>query len=94
MGHGSLDKAVFTDRQIKPNLYEKFKKYEVEAPDLADFCKRYHKAGAWHNRPDDYREADYNGHLNDLVKYGYTIIPHHDSVTGEIVSYYGELATR
>jgi len=72
----------------RPDHYEKFKKYEVEATDLASFCERYHKASAWHNRPADYREADYNGHLNDLAKYGYTIIPHHDSTTGEVVSYY------
>ena len=63
--------------------YETFKKYEVFAENLRDFCDKYH------NYP--YSECDYEAHKEDIQKYGFTFIPHHDSITGDIVSYYGKI---
>ena len=62
-------------------MYNSFKKYEVKAENLRDFCDRYH------NYP--YTETDFLSHKEDLAKDGYTFISHHDSITGNIVSYYG-----
>lgn len=70
------------------DLYSKFKKYIVHAESLQEFIDRWHKPGKINNFN---READYNGHKEDLEKYGFTIIPSHDSITGEIVSYYGRI---
>lgn len=39
----------------------------------------------------DYSSADYEAHKRDIEKYGFTFIPHHESVTGNIVSYYGKV---
>lgn len=64
-------------------LYEKFKKFAVEAESLRDFCDRYHNY--------EYSETDYKMHKFDMEKDGYTIIDHWDSVTGEVVSYYGKI---
>lgn len=65
------------------DLYEAFKEYEVKAGSLKEFCDKYHNYA--------YHAADYEDHKLDLMKYGYTIIPRHDSKTGEIVSYYGKI---
>lgn len=65
------------------NLYESFKKYVVYAENLREFCDKFHNH--------TYNESDYEAHKEDLEKYGYTIIPHHDSITGNIVSYYGKI---
>ena len=67
----------------KRTLYDNFKKYEVQANNLRDFCDKYHNY--------DYPEDDYEFHKKDLIETGFTIIDHHDSKTGEIVSYYGKI---
>lgn len=71
-------------------MYNTFKKYEVKCNSLKEFCEKYHNYGAWRSRTADYREADYFSHREDMEKYGFTIIPRLDSITGEVVSYYGE----
>ena len=68
-------------------LYERFRKYEVKADNLKDFCERYHRPG---KITDFNKDDDYNSHLNDIIKYGYTIIPASTSTTGQVVSYYGK----
>lgn len=65
------------------DLYNSFKKYEVQAENLRDFCDRYHNYS--------YSETDYFCHKEDLEKSGYTIINRHDSITGDTVSYYGKV---
>ena len=70
------------------DLFTKFKKYIVYADSLQDFIDKYHKPGKIN---DFNREADFKGHKDDILKYGFTIIPHHDSITGELVSYYGKI---
>ena len=71
------------------SLYEKFKKYEVRADSIEDFCNRYHRRGAFHDRGEDYMQSDIESHIEDFEKYGYTIIPQGSSTTGDVVSYYG-----
>lgn len=69
-------------------LYERFKKYAVQAENVEDFLSRYTKPGRHFERGDEYVKARVLSHQEDLTKYGYTFIPHHSSVTGQVVSYY------
>ena len=71
------------------SLFEKFKKYEVKADSIEDFCNRYHIRGALHDMGEDYMQADIESHKEEFAIYGYTIIPHSSSTTGDIVAYYG-----
>lgn len=70
------------------NNYEVFKKYQVHADSIEDFCTRYHQRRAYHNRGEEYMSADLEAHKADTKKDGFTFIPRHDSVTGEIAAYY------
>lgn len=70
-------------------LYERFKTYEVQAESIEDFCNKYHRRGAYHERGADYMECDLQSHKEEFEKYGYTIIPQGSSTTGDVVAYYG-----
>ena len=73
------------------SLFEKFKKYAVQADSIEDFCLKYHRRSAYHDRGKDYMEADLESHKEEFEKYGYTIIPSSSTTTGDIVSYYGPI---
>lgn len=67
---------------------EMFRNYIVYAESLQDFIDHFHAPG----KITDYnRKADYEDHKEELLKYGVTIIPAPDSITGDIVSYYGKI---
>lgn len=70
------------------NCYDTFKKYEVQADNLVDFLEKYSKAGRHSERGSDYVKARIKSHQEDIDKYGFTFITHHDSKCGECVSYY------
>ena len=74
---------------MSERLYDKFKQYEVKAKSLEDFLETYTKPKAHRERGNEYVEARIKSHAEDLEEYGYTFITHHDSKSGEIVSYYG-----
>lgn len=67
---------------------EMFRDYIVYAESLQEFIDTWHRPNAI---TDFNREADYEGHKQDLIKYGVTIIPASTSITGKIVSYYGKI---
>lgn len=71
--------------------FESFKKYEVKAENLRDFCGRYHRHGAYHDRGEEYMQSDYESHKKELERDGFTIIPRGSSTTGGVVSYYGKI---
>lgn len=71
------------------DLKEEFKKYEVKAENITDFLKKYSKPSRHEQRGLEYVAVRIQSHTEDLNKYGYTFITHHDSITGECVSYYG-----
>lgn len=73
----------------KINMYETFKQYKVEADSVEDFLNKYTKSNRHQSRGIEYVKARIDSHKKDLNRYGYTFITHHDSVTGETVSYYG-----
>lgn len=71
------------------NGYDVFKKYEVQADSLGDFLKRYTKRDRHEARGAEYVKFRIESHIKELNNNGYTFITRHDSVTSEIVSYYG-----
>jgi len=71
------------------NKNESFKEYEVKADNVEDFLKRYSKPKAHELRGKEYVEYRINSYKEELKKYGFCFITHHDSITGEIVSWYG-----
>ncbi len=71
------------------NLYEHFKQYKVEADSVEDYLKKYTKQHQHEGRGAEYVACRIESHKAELNKYGFCFITHHDSVTGEIVAYYG-----
>ena len=65
-----------------------FKNNRVEADSVADFLERYYKKALYHGRGAEYAAGLLASHEKDFELYGYDIISHHDSVTGEVVAYF------
>lgn len=75
---------------MKNTSYENFKKYQVtDVKSVEEFHNKYHKHDRYLGRGQDYAQCVINSSIEELKKYGFTIITHHDSNTGECVSYYG-----
>ena len=73
---------------MKDFLYDLYKSYKVKAKSLEDFLNRYYKSERFTERGNEYVQAVIASHKKDLNKYGYTIVSHHDNVTGKVVAYY------
>ena len=71
--------------------FKAFLKYAVEANSLEEFCDRYHRKGAYHDRGTEYMRSDYESHKEEMEREGFTFIPQGSSTTGDIVSYYGKI---
>lgn len=72
------------------SLSEAFRKYVVPAASVEDFRQRYTKPDRYTQRGPEYVAAVLQSARQELEKNGYTIISHHDSITGEVVAYYGK----
>jgi len=73
----------------KMDFFNMFKKYMVQAESVKDFCEKYHRRDAYHDRGAEYMDVDLQSHIKELEQDGYTIIPKGSSVTGDTVTYYG-----
>lgn len=71
--------------------YKAFLKYAVKADSLEEFCDKYHRRGAYHDRGEEYMKFDYEDHKVELEREGFTFIPQGSSTTGDVVSYYGKV---
>lgn len=71
--------------------YKAFLKYAVKADSLEEFCDKYHRRGAYHDRGEEYMKYDYEDHKAELEREGFTFIPQGSSTTGGVVSYYGKV---
>lgn len=71
------------------NCYEGFKKYKVDAASVEDFLSRYYKSSRYTGRGPEYAECLLTSYKKQLQQDGFTFISHHDSVTGEVVAFYG-----
>ena len=82
------------------NMYEYMKKYAVPAESVEDFCNKYYQPRAFHDRTGDtwdydgetYQAACIASHKEYIKEKGYCMITHHDSKTGETVTYYPEIS--
>lgn len=70
-------------------MYEKLKKYAVEAASIEEFCDKYHRRDCFHDRGEAYMQYDIEDHKKEFERNGFTIIPKGTSATGDIVAYYG-----
>lgn len=70
------------------NLYEKMKEYSAPADGPEDFLNRYTRPWRGRERGDDYQAARVEATYEHLEKLGYCMLSRHDSVTGEIVTWY------
>ena len=75
------------------DLYESMKKYQVQAENVESFLQQYYKHDRYKARGNEYAKACLGSANEDIEKYGYAMITHHSSVTGETVTYYPEKAT-
>lgn len=68
------------------NAKEHYRQYEVKDVNSAqEFIEKYYK----HDRLRDIKHLLISSRIADLQTKGFTIISHHDNVTGKTVSYYG-----
>ena len=71
------------------SLYKNFKKYEVfDVGSIKGFCAKYYKHDRYMGRGKEYVNAVIESHKEYIEEFGYTIISHHDSITGQVVSFY------
>lgn len=56
---------------------------------VREFVEKYYKNSRLRGRGDNYAESIIVSHEKRFADYGYDIISHHESVTGEIVSFFG-----
>jgi len=70
-------------------LFEIMKKYAVKAESIEDFCNKYHRRAAYHERGTEYMKDDLLFHIEEIDKYGYAMIPAGSTTTGDNVTFYG-----
>jgi len=67
-----------------------FEQYEVYALSVSDFLDRYYKPDRYKGRGEEYAKCLLASHEANYERDGYDIISHHDSVTGNVVAYFGK----
>ena len=68
---------------------ELFGNREVSAQSVGDFLDRYYKPDRYTGRGEEYASHLLASYESDFTSRGFVIISHHDSVTGEVVAYFG-----
>ena len=69
-----------------------FRKYEVRAANIEDFLARFTKHERHFGRGADYVKERIKSYENEFKNMGFCFMSRHESITGEIVSYYGRSA--
>ena len=59
----------------------------TDCKSVDEFAYKYRKIDRFTQRGDDYVEAVMKTHNEELDRFGYTCISHHDNVTGKFISY-------
>ncbi len=70
------------------SIYEKMKKYKVEASNVEDFLKKYYKPERYTGRGKEYAQHLLQKYKKELEEQGYCFISAHDTVVGRAVAYY------
>ena len=71
-------------------LYERMKKYKVEADSVEDFLNKYYKPERYTDRGEEYAQYLLQQYKEELKEKGYCFISGHDCVMGRAVAYYGD----
>jgi len=72
------------------DLFTHMRKYEVPANSIEDFLLRYTKPSRHEERGPEYVAARIKTYQEEMEKFRFVFITHHNSKSGETVSYYGE----
>jgi len=72
------------------NNTEHWRQYAVQANNLEEFLEKYTKPSRHWERGAEYVAARIKSHQEDIGKYGFTFITHHDSKSGETVAWFPE----
>jgi len=70
-----------------------FEECRVSATSIKDFLARYYKPDRYTGRGEEYARILEASHQADFDRDGYDIISHYDSVTGQVVAYFGPIET-
>lgn len=71
------------------NTYEEFKKFQVtDVKTLEEFLAKHTKYDRHFGRGEEYVKARTKSYREDIEKDGFTFMSKHESVTGQIVSFY------
>ena len=73
---------------------EKMKDYEVFADSCEDFCDRYHKPFPKEKWCQEQRMEAIGSYIQDLVEYGFAMIPGSATITGKTCTYYGRKSSK
>ena len=71
-------------------LYERMKKYKVEADSVEDFLKKYYKPERYTGRGKEYAQYLLQKYNKELEEQGYCFISPHDCVMGRAAVYLGQ----
>ena len=71
------------------NSYKHFKKYEVPADSIEDFLQKYTKHNRHSGRGEEYTQVRIASYTEEFEKQGFCFMSHHESVTGQVVAWYG-----
>lgn len=75
------------DRRILADLFRQYTVTDVAT--VAEFLRRYYKPDRYTGRGAEYAAVLLASHQADFDRDGFDIISHHDSVTGQVVAFYG-----
>lgn len=71
------------------STYESFRKYQVnDVSSVEEFLKKYTKHDRHEGRGKEYVESRINSYTEEFEKDGFTFMSHHESITGQVVSFY------
>jgi len=62
----------------------------TDCKDVYEFAYKYRKPDRFAGRGAENEQAILKTHLEDIERYGYTSISHHDNITGKIITYLPE----
>ncbi len=66
-----------------------FENNKVKADSVKDFLEKYYRPERYHGRGEDYATAILVNHERNFRERGYDIISRHESITGQVVAYFG-----
>ena len=71
---------------------ENFRKYAVKANSVEDFLEKYTKHDRHYGRGEEYAKERIAYYKKELKEIGFCFMSKHESVTGRVVAYFGDIA--